>query len=130
MCFGGGGSPATIYAPDYSAYDREFALQKAAIEQSMSSNSQLMQTQLNAALRQQGQVKEDSVALQRQLAENSSAQAMRMAQLIGTPPPEKTADAPVVAGNRNPATNKGKSALRIERQTATSSGAGSGLNIS
>ena len=130
MCFGGGGSPATIYAPDYSAYDREFALQKASIEQSMSSNSQLMQTQLNAALRQQGQVKEDSVALQRQLAENSSAQAMRMAQLIGTPPPEKTADAPVVAGNRNPATNKGKSALRIERQTATSSGAGSGLNIS
>jgi len=52
-----------------------------------------------------------------------------VAALIGTPPPEKNAEAPVVGRNRGTLTSKGKGALRIERTTATSSGQGAGLNI-
>ena len=35
MCFGGGGG-GTITVPDYKAYDQQFDLQKAAIEQASS----------------------------------------------------------------------------------------------
>ena len=129
MCFGGGGSPATIYAPDYSAYDREFDLQKTAIEQSMNNSSRLMQSQLDAALRQQQTVSTQALEQKKALAENTQAEVNRLTALIGAPPPEKAAGAPVIAGERNPATKKGKSALRIERGTAASSGQGSGLNI-
>ena len=37
MCFGGGGgSQATIQKPDYSAFNKQFDLQKSAIDQQMS----------------------------------------------------------------------------------------------
>ena len=54
---------------------------------------------------------------------------MRLATLIGAPPPEKSAKAPVVAGERGIQTKKGKGALRIERRLAAAAGQGSGLNI-
>jgi hypothetical protein len=62
-------------------------------------------------------------------ANDVSAQAGRLAALIGAPPPEKSAEAPVVGRARGTATSKGKGALRIERQLTAAAGQGSGLNI-
>lgn len=131
MCFGGGGSAATITVPDYSAYNNEFQLQKAAIEQTMNSGTQQMQQQLTAALRNQEATYQKATDLARMNAENTNAAAMRMATLIGTPPPEPTADAPRVGSDaRGIATSKGKGALRIGRTTAPAANSGgSGLNI-
>jgi len=131
MCSGGGGSPAKITMPDYSAYNNEFQLQKAAIDQTINSGTQQMQQQLTAALREQEGVQQKLSAQARQNAENTNAAAMRMATLIGTPPPEKTAQAPVVGANARGLTgSKGKGGLRIGRSTAAvANSGGSGLNI-
>jgi hypothetical protein len=128
MCMGGGGR-ATITQPDYNQYNKQFDLQKAAIEQSMNGRANLMQASLNTAIRNQQAAYEQSAEVKKQLAETTSAQATRMATLIGTPPPEKSAEAPAVGRNRGTVTSKGKGALRIERRTATSAGQGAGLNI-
>lgn len=126
MCFGGGGR-ATITKPDYNAYDKQFDLQKEAIQNSMDSNLRLKQQELQASLG-------DKADIQRQLneqiriqAENTNAQAMRLAQVIGPPPPEKSAQAPVIGSKRK---KLGKERLRIRRGTTpTSSASGAGLNI-
>jgi hypothetical protein len=52
-----------------------------------------------------------------------------MAALIGTPPPEKSASAPVVGSSRGIETKKGKSALRIGLDSTSRMGQGAGLNI-
>jgi adenylosuccinate synthase len=126
MC---GGSAATITQPDYNAYNKQFDLQKSAIDQSMNSGAQLMQQQLSQATT----AKQDALAADLEqkkiLAENTNAQAMRLATLIGTPPPEKNAKAPVVAGERGIQTKKGKSALRIGLASTSRMGQGAGLNI-
>lgn len=131
MCSGGGGSQATITMPDYSAYNNEFQLQKAAIDQTINSGSQQLQQQLTAALRDQQGVQQKLADQARLNAENTNAAAMRMATLIGTPPPEKTAQAPVVGADaRGLGGSKGKGALRIGRSTAAvANSGGSGLNI-
>lgn len=129
MCFGGGGQAATITMPDTGAYQRQFDLQRSAVESAMSSGLQVKQQELQSSLREQERVYAQATETRRQLAENTSAQAARMAALIGAPPPEKSATAPVVGNARTGATRKGKSGLRIERQTATSAGVGAGLNI-
>jgi hypothetical protein len=126
---GGGGGRATITVPNYDAFNRQFDLQRSAIEQSMDSGTQLLQSQLTAAVRDQQSVLEASNQAKRQAAELTSAQAMRMAQLIGTPPPEKNAEAPVVGRNRTGAGAKGKSALRIEGKATVGAAPGTGLNI-
>jgi len=128
MCSGGGGA-ATITQPDYTAYNQQFELQKSAIEQQMNNSTQLKQSQMSAAVKQQQDLLTQSNEVKRQLADNTNAQAMRMAQLIGTPPPEKSAEAPVVGRARGTAITKGKGAMRIERQLAATAGKGSGLNI-
>jgi hypothetical protein len=125
----GGGSQATISVPNTAAYDRMFEMQKAAIDRAMSSQTNALQDQLTATLRANEKTAQEASDMKRRLAEDTSAQAMRMAALIGTPPPEKSAQAPVVGRNRGLTTTKGKGALRIERTTASSSGQGSGLNI-
>lgn len=129
MCFGGGGSPATITMPDTKAYEREYELQRSAIQEQMNSKNNLLQQELNAALRGKEEIAQQASAAKRQIADNTSAQAMRMAALVGAPPPEKSAEAPVVGRNRGSSGTKGKGALRIERSTASSSSQGSGLNI-
>ena len=128
MCMGGG-QAATITAPDQGAYQRQFDLQRSAIEQKINGQTNVLQSQLTAALRGNETIAQKSADAKRQIAENTSAQAMRMAALIGTPPPEKAAEAPVVGRNRGTLTSKGKGALRIERAVASSSGQGAGLNI-
>jgi len=127
MC--GGGSRATITQPDYNAYNKQFDLQKAAIDQSMNSGAQLMQQQLNQAVIAKQEALSASVEQKKLLAENTSAQAMRLAALMGPPPPEKSAAAPVVAGDRGITTKKGKSALRIGLDSTSRMGQGAGLNI-
>lgn len=126
MC--GGGQAATITAPDTGAYDRMAQAQMDAIrfaqEGSVKVKQQELQTAMSAQQATLAQLKE--VTTQR--ANDTAAQAMRLASLIGTPPPEKTAAAPVTAASTGKRA-KGKSALRIERATASSAAVGAGLNI-
>ena len=129
MCFGGGGSAATITKPDYNAYDKQFQLQKDAIERSMEGNTKLVQQQLNTALRQKQSTLDELTSVQKQLAENTNAQAMRLAQVIGPPPPEKHAQAPVIGAKARGLRGKGKSGLRIGRATATKRSKGSGAQL-
>lgn len=133
MCFGGGGNRATITMPDTSAYDRQFELQKAAIDQQMSNSSMQMQQQLQASLREQMNVREqirDEQVARAEETDRLEEEAQRLSVLIGAPPPEPVAQAPKIgARDRNIKSRKGKSALRIGRKVANSSGQGSGLNI-
>ena len=126
MC---GGKAATITQPDYNAYNKQFDLQKSAIEQAMNSGAQQMQQQLSQATTAKQSALAADLEQKKILAENTNAQAMRLATLIGTPPPEKSAQAPVVAGERGIQTKKGKSALRIGLDSTSRMGQGAGLNI-
>lgn len=136
MCSGGGGSPATIVMPNTGAYDQQFQLQRSAMEQQMNNSTVLMQSQLNTAL----QSKQDLLAQIRDAKQEKASsvaaldeQARRMSVLIGAPPPEPTAQAPVVGADRNDSQGnvrkRGKSSLRIQRSTTSKSGQGAGLNI-
>ena len=126
MC---GGKAATITQPDYNAYNKQFDLQKSAIDQAMNSGAQQMQQQLSQATTAKQEALNASLEQKKILAENTNAQAMRLATLIGTPPPEKSAQAPVVAGERGLQTKKGKSALRIGLDSTSRMSQGAGLNI-
>lgn len=128
MCMGGGGQ-ATITAPDTGAYDRLAQTQLDAMKSVMEGATQVKQQQLTAATQQQQETLTQLRDLREQQANNTSAQAARLAALIGTPPPEKNAEAPVVGRSRGTTTSKGKGALRIERATAAASSQGAGLNI-
>ena len=132
MCGGGGGQRATIYQPDYDAYDREFELQRDAINQQMSNSVMSMQTQLQGTLRDQNILREKIADQKVEIADDENAlqeEAMRLSTLIGAPPPEKSAQAPEIgARDRGIKTSKGKKSLRIGR-TANSSSQGTGLNI-
>lgn len=131
MCMGGGGSRATIYAPNTGAYDKMASQQLALMQQTQSSNVLAKQSQLDASVR-------DRIALQTQeqlaataRASNTTAQAARLAALVGAPPPEKPASAPVIGSDRTGEKRPtGKQALRIDRAAATTAaGSGAGLNI-
>jgi small-conductance mechanosensitive channel len=126
MCFGGG-SRATITKPDYNAYDKQFELQKEAIQTSMSNELKLKQQELQTSLGDKADIQRKLNEQIRLQAENTNAQAMRLAQVIGPPPPEKSAQAPVIGSKRK---KLGKQGLRIRRGVApTSSASGAGLNI-
>ena len=127
MCMGG--QAATITQPDYKAYDQQFELQKAVIEERMRRGGEKKQEKLNMAVLQQQELLNKNLEVKKQLAENTNAQAMRLAALIGPPPPEKSAEAPSLASSRGVQTKKGKAALRIERKSAATSSQGTGLNI-
>ena len=126
MCFGGG-SRATITKPDYNAYDKQFELQKEAIQSSMDASLRTKQQELQASLGEKADIQRQLNEQIRIQAENTNAQAMRLAQVIGPPPPEKSAQAPVIGSKRK---KLGKERLRIRRGvTPTSSASGAGLNI-
>lgn len=129
MCFGGG-KAATITMPDTGAYDRMAQMQMDAMRQQQNGLASLKQAELSQALRSQDQVLADLRDAKVQRANETSANAARMAALIGAPPPEKSATAPVVGSDRDAVTKlKGKAALRIDRPAATSQSSGTGLNI-
>jgi len=131
MCAGGGGSRATIYAPDTRAYDALASQQLALMQQTQSSDVLTKQSQLDALVRERTalQTQEQAVATAR--ANNTTAQAARLAALVGAPPPEKPAAAPVIGSDRTGEKRPtGKQALRIDRAAgATAAAPGAGLNI-
>ena len=130
MCSGGGGSPAVINMPDTRGYDRMADLQIQAIRDQSNSVANIKQQELNAALQGQQQVMQELRDYRVQRANDTAANAARMAALIGTPPPEKTAAAPVVGSERAGMVRaQGKRNLRIDRPNPTSQATGTGLNI-
>ena len=133
MCGGGSAPRSTITVPDYSAYDRQFDLQKEAITNKISSNNLVMQQNLNAALKKQEDVKEKVKEIKVEKAEQQEdleEQAQRLSVLMGPPPPEQVASAPEIgARERGINSRKGKQSLRIARTAASKSAQGTGLNI-
>ena len=128
MCMGGG-SAATITVPDYATYDQQFDLQKAAIEQAASQSTLTAQADLNSALRAKQDAATQLLLAKQQQADDTNAAAMRLAQVVGPPPREPNAKPPEIGvDERGLKTKKGKTSLRIGR-VATTSGTGSGLNI-
>jgi hypothetical protein len=119
--------------PDTGAYDRMAQAQMEAMQQRQQGKIMRKQGALDQALRGQGQVYTELRDIKEQRANDTAANAQRMSALLGAPPPDKTAEAPVVGTDReNMVKAKGKKGLRIdrvERQVATSQGAGTGLNI-
>ena len=132
MCTGGGGSRATIYAPDTRAYDTMANKQLAMMQQAQSSNVLAKQSQLDALVRDRIELQTQEQAVATARANNTTAQAARLAALVGAPPPEKPAAAPVIGSDRTGEKRPtGKQALRIDRAAETvAAGPGSGLNIS
>lgn len=129
MCFGGG-APATITMPDTGAYDRLAQAQMDAMRQQQDGQAAIKQAQLNQALRTQEAALAEMRDFKVQRANDTAANAARLAALIGTPPPEKAASAPAIASNRSTSRRpKGRASLRIDRAPAGQS-ASSGLNIS
>lgn len=140
MCFGGGGSPATIVMPDTRAYDRQAELQMQAMRETQNMGVALKQMELNRALSSQQDVltqlrdfKIEQADREQFKAEETSANAARINAILGAPPPEPSAKAPVVGSDREGLVKaKGKKRLRIdrvERAVATTQGSGAGLNI-
>ena len=134
MCFGGGGGGGTITMPDTGAYDAMLDRQIRAMESAQNGAVKQKQAELDAALRAQTNAMRDLKDARIERANEVAsveAEARRLSNIIGTPEPEPTAQAPVIGRNRdaNPNARRGKRGLRIARATATSSGVGTGLNI-
>ena len=139
MC-GGGGQAATITMPDTGAYDRMADMQMQAMRDQQTGTMALKQQELNQALSGQQAAMSDfkdyriQMANDQQIkANDTSANAARINAILGAPPPEKTAQAPVVGSERDGVqSRKGKKELRIDRvgqATPSKQAAGAGLNI-
>lgn len=135
MCFGGGGGGGTIYMPDTGAYDRQFEAQLDLMKMQSTSAINSKQAELDSVLRAQttalAEIKEAKIERANEVA-SVEAEARRLSNIVGPPPPEPTAKAPVIGRNRNKdsASPKGKRGLRIALATSPSKdGKGSGLNI-
>jgi len=139
MC-SGGGKGATIVMPDTRAYDGMADMQMQAMRDQQAGVMALKQQELNQALSSQQQVmtevkdyKVQAANDQQIKANDTSANAARINAILGAPPPEKTAQAPVVGSERQGVqSRKGKKELRIDRvgRAAPSTQAvGAGLNI-
>ncbi len=124
---------STITMPDTASYDRTADRQIALMQQQQQSDMLLKQMELNRALTNKQGVLTDLRDLKQQRAADTAANAQRMAALIGAPPPEPTAKAPVIGSDREDMVKaKGKKGLRIERvnqASQTTQGSGTGLNI-
>jgi hypothetical protein len=125
MC-GGGAPRSTIVQPDYGTYNRMADMQLQTMQMAQSPAVLAAQQGVQAAALQQQQVLTDLAARRTAEANDTSAAATRLAALIGTPPPDKTAKAPVLASNRAGMSRpEGRKGLRIDLQPAATSG----LNI-
>lgn len=131
MCFGGPPPPATIVQADTGAYDRLAQQQLDAMRMAQDSAVQLKQGELNQAVVRQQEVLSQLREAKTAAANDTAANAARMAALIGAPPPEKSAKAPVMGSDRAAQSRPtGKRGLRIDRQTVPDTVAsGAGLNI-
>jgi hypothetical protein len=135
MCFGGGSSKgSTITMPDTGAYDRQFDRRLQMLQMSQSSELTGYQAELQQAQYAQEGLLRELVDLREERAESAAsveAEAKRMSNIIGPPPPDVSAKAPVIGEDRvkERTRRSGKSNLRIGRKVASSAGAGAGLNI-
>jgi hypothetical protein len=130
MCGGGGGGGATITSPNYMQHTMMAQMQMEAMRSQREGVLGLAQNQLNAELATQSQTLEELKLVKQQRANETSANAARLAALIGTPVPEKPAEAPKVGEDRaGQVRAQGKKALRIESTRPRTSGVGVGLNI-
>jgi hypothetical protein len=135
MCFGGGGggSQAVITMPDTGAYDRQAQVQMDLMRQQQEGTMMLKQLELNQALKGQERVLTETRDFKVERANDTAANAARMAALIGAPPPQPTAKPPVVGTDREGLVKpKGKRGLRIDRVdqgSSVSEASGAGLNI-
>ena len=128
MC-GGGSAPAKIYAPDTGAYDVLANQQMELMRQQQSNGLTLKQQELNTALTGQQSVGAQLRDVQIQRANDTAANAARLAAILGPPPLDKVAKKPVVGENRSTsAQRQDRDSLRIERQVRPAS-PGAGLNI-
>jgi hypothetical protein len=129
MC-GGGGRP-TITEPDTKAYDRALGQQIAAMQAAQGGAVSAAQGALRAALDREQGIMSDLRDLRVTRANDAAANASRIAALIGAPPPEKGAAAPVVGGDRSLFMGRtGRRQLRIDRAgDGAYPAAGAGLNI-
>jgi hypothetical protein len=127
MC--GGSAPAKIYAPDTGAYDALANQQMELMRQQQSNGLTLKQGELNNALAAQQSAGAQLRDVKIQRANDTAANAARLAAILGPPPPEKVAKKPVVGQNRSTsAQRQDRDSFRIERDV-TATAAGSGLNI-
>jgi hypothetical protein len=130
MCGGGGGGGATITSPNYMQNTQMLQMQLEAMRSQREGVLGLAQNQLNAELSNQTQTLQELQFVKQQRANETSANAARMAALIGTPLPEKSAEAPKVGEQRaGQVRAQGKQALRIDSSRARTSGTGVGLNL-
>ena len=135
MCSGGGGGGGVITMPDTGAYDRMADRQFEMMRMSQSSELTGYQSQLDAAVQQQQDLLISLRDLREERAEDVAsveAEARRMSNIIGAPPPAEAAKAPVIGKDRyksKSSSQSGKRGLRIARPTVTSSGKAVGLNI-
>lgn len=133
MCNGGGGS-TTITMPDTSAYDSQLDTQIMLMQQQQQNTGTLLQSQLSQSQLDNQNLLSSIKDFKLSAAKDVSANAARMSQLIGAPPPDKTAKAPVVGRDRDKTKNKkkGKKSLRVDRvtqkKTSTKKSSGTGLN--
>ena len=136
MCFGGGSvGGGTIYQPDTSAFDQQFEAQLDLMKMQQQGAITSKQAELDEILRAQTQaqaeIRDAKVERANEVA-SVEAEARRLSNLVGTPPPEPTAQAPVIGRDRAPESSrpKGKRGLRITRSLSpTAGGEGTGLNI-
>ncbi|MEB3332172.1 MAG: hypothetical protein VKI83_06740, partial [Synechococcaceae cyanobacterium] len=90
--------------------------QMDAMRQQQDGQAAIKQAQLNQALRAQEAALAEVRDFKVQRANDTAANAARLAALIGTPPPEKAASAPVIGSSRNANPRpKGRASLRIDR---------------
>lgn len=129
MCSGGGGR-ATIVMPDTGAYDRMAQMQFDAMRMTQEGQVKAKQGELNQALADQQGTLAQLRDVKTARANDTAANAARMAALLGPPPPEKAAQAPVLGSDRAERSRPaGKRGLRIDRQSPSAAAVGSGLNI-
>jgi hypothetical protein len=129
MCFGGGGG-GTITMPDTSQYDRMADQQIALMKSQQEGSLKVKQNELNTALAGQQSALTELRDFKTAQAADVQANARRLSALMGPPPPDKSASAPVLGRDRKGATKaKGKKGLRVDRARTSSQGKGTGLSI-
>jgi hypothetical protein len=116
MCAGGGSMPrATITVPNYRAFDRQLDRQIEVMEGRFQNRAINRQEKLGRAVGKQQKRLDQLLDLSMEQANNTAAEAQRIAALVGTPPPSPTAKAPVLGANRTGQRRaEGKAALRID----------------
>lgn len=119
MC-GGGAPRSTITQPDYGAYSRLAEAQLQTMQLAQSPAVLAAQQGLQAQATRQQQVLGELTVARTQAANDTSAAATRLAALIGAPPPDRAANAPVLGASRQgKARAPGRKALRVDLQPPT-----------